>query len=188
MNKQEMIEKIKGEKILGGINSYGLGYNEALDEAIYIVKQLDEPEKPVLNQAEAKWLEALKESFPKREHWLYHISRYGWGHQLEFNYHGDPFTLSYKHCRGKGQDSIRRRLVDAILYDYEVEKEKLYTVELPNPNGDTSFVLCKDDYNKVGIDCFCSNNWKDLEGVQLTEAEIKEDYEWAWQFAKGVEE
>lgn len=30
MNKQEVIEKIKSEKELGGINSYGLGYNEAL--------------------------------------------------------------------------------------------------------------------------------------------------------------
>lgn len=76
----------------------------------------------------------------------------------------------------------------AWFFGYEVEKEKLYTVELPNPNEPDSgyIVLQKDNHNKVYIDLHYVDNWRKLRGVQLTEAEIKQDFDWAWQFAKEV--
>ncbi|MCY7156244.1 DUF1642 domain-containing protein [Streptococcus gallolyticus] len=73
-------------------------------------------------------------------------------------------------------------------FGYEVEKEKLYTVELPNPNSPEHFVLRKNGVNKIIADCYLSDNWKLYKNTWLTESEIKKDFEWAWQFKEEVEE
>ncbi|GAB6638586.1 DUF1642 domain-containing protein [Streptococcus uberis] len=71
-----------------------------------------------------------------------------------------------------------------------VEKEKLYTVEIPNPNeGQLSFVLMREPGGNVRIKIMHSSNLKLLEtdsDLQLTEQEIRKDFEWAWQFAEEV--
>lgn len=86
-------------------------------------------------------------------------------------------------------------LVMMHKFGYEVEKEKLYTVEIPNPNGDgyRRVYLGKNEDNKIKLhvwDCFpsieFSNDWKQLDIAQLTEAEIKEDFEWAFRWAEEV--
>lgn len=74
----------------------------------------------------------------------------------------------------------------AWLYDYEVEKEKLYTVEIPNPNAGGHVVLCKTRDGVVSIAFAGTARWRGGKNVQLTEAEIKKDFGWAWQFAKEV--
>ena len=92
-------------------------------------------------------------------------------------------------------------LVMMHKFGYEVEKEKLYTVEIPNPNGDgyrrvyLGKKLGKNEDNKIKLhvwDCFpsieFSNDWKQLDIAQLTEAEIKKDFEWAFRFSEEVEE
>lgn len=76
----------------------------------------------------------------------------------------------------------------AWLYGYEVEKEKLYTVELPNPNTPDHSVLRKNSEGKVCITFYYVDWWRDYESTWLTEAEIKKDFEWAWQFAEEVKE
>lgn len=69
----------------------------------------------------------------------------------------------------------------------EVEQEKLYTVELPNPNGDSNrYGLCKVD-GRIIIGSFVFGLNKAI-NAKLTEAEIKEDFDWAWKFRKEVEE
>ena len=74
----------------------------------------------------------------------------------------------------------------------EVEKEKLYTVELPNPNcfGFGSIILRRNNEGKIYISfsIFNRKTWRGDENAQLTEAEIKKDFDWAWQFAEEVEE
>ncbi|MEQ9810325.1 DUF1642 domain-containing protein [Streptococcus jiangjianxini] len=81
----------------------------------------------------------------------------------------------------------------AWIYGYTFEKEKLYTVQIPDPNSkNTITYLSREDGEIVinGIfyyDCLPDNEWKDDEDAQLTEAEIKKDFDWAWQFAKPVE-
>lgn len=69
------------------------------------------------------------------------------------------------------------------------EQEKLYTVEIPNPNEPDSghIVLHKDEHNKVYIDWHYEDDWKLLKSLKLTESEIKQDFDWAWPFAKEVE-
>ena len=75
----------------------------------------------------------------------------------------------------------------AWLDGYEVEQEKLYTVEIPNPNINTHTILQKVGNGLVLI-TVASARWSGWESSKLTESEIKQDFEWAWQWAKEVEE
>lgn len=87
MNKQEAIEKI--EKGKSNFNAWeDLVRNRAFEDALTIVRKLDEPEKPVVPQFVADFYEPIK-------------------------------------------DGIRRAIVLAKQLE---EQEKLYTVEIPNPN------------------------------------------------------
>lgn len=66
-----------------------------------------------------------------------------------------------------------------------VEKEKLYTVEIPNPNSSQKTMLIR---RSTGI--YLDNFDKDYHTIHfaLTEQEIRKDFDWAWQFAKEVTE
>ena len=68
-----------------------------------------------------------------------------------------------------------------------VEQEKLYTVEIPNPNLNAHTVLQKTEKGIVLISV-TNARWRGWESSKLTESEIKQDFEWAWQFKKEVEE
>ena len=62
MNKQEAIEKIEKEK--SNLNAWeDLTRNRALNDALAIVRKLDEPEKPVGPQYVADWYEEHKDNF-----------------------------------------------------------------------------------------------------------------------------
>ena len=49
-------------------------------------------------------------------------------------------------------------------------------------------MLQKDRRGKISVAWYCTDRWREDERVRLTEAEIKKDFDWAWQFAKDVEE
>ena len=72
---------------------------------------------------------------------------------------------------------------------YEVEKEKLYTVEIPDPHG-----IYKIRYlfrNSEGNIRIGGSDYMDMllnTETHLTESEIKQDFDFLWQFAKEVEE
>ncbi|HEN3163661.1 TPA: DUF1642 domain-containing protein [Streptococcus agalactiae] len=71
-----------------------------------------------------------------------------------------------------------------------VEKEKLYTVEIPNPNakGHNKIFLCRvENTGKVYI-CKGNFNPHKNKNLWLTEQEIRKDFDWAWQFRKDVTE
>ncbi|HGA1865485.1 TPA: DUF1642 domain-containing protein [Streptococcus agalactiae] len=72
-----------------------------------------------------------------------------------------------------------------------VEKENLYTVEIPNPNErQLSFVLMRQLSGNVSIKLMHRDNLDLLKidnNLQLTESEIRKDFDWAWQFRKDVE-
>lgn len=177
INKQEVIEKIEACKSPftsedDTIFNYGLG------KALSIIKQLDEPEKPVVPQFVAYWYENNKDGF---EFNIYSLC-------VEF--HDNPTKLDDRIRRwfsSTGNNSIQT-LVAMHFFGYEVEKEKLYTVELPNPNSLDYLMLQKDRRGKISVAWYCTDSWREDERVRLTEAEIKKDFEWAWQFAEEVEE
>lgn len=202
MNKQKVIDQLKESlsKMIENIedeNDFNKGYRYATQHCFDIIKQLDEPEKPVLSKEEVVWLVKLQSFYKQREDQLYVATRQGWGSDFEFSMYGKNIVLPYTSYKGKeSSEYVKRRLVNAILYGYEVEKEKVYTVEIPNPNGDgcSKTFLGKIKEGKVELckwSCYTSiefaDNWKQEEYAQLTEAEIKEDFPWAWQLAEEVE-
>lgn len=63
MNKQEVIEKIEGKRTGCDDTIWGGAYDEAIDDASAIVRQLDEPEKLVVPQFVADWYEDNKDDF-----------------------------------------------------------------------------------------------------------------------------
>lgn len=148
MNKQEAIEKLKSrvkshwldEEIYGDncIKSVELGM------AIDIVNQIDEPEKPVVPRFVAEWYEKNKDDL---EYNLYKLCTDFREQKLREDFHG--------WFNDDNNKSIET-LVLMHKFGYEVEKEKLYTVELPNPNGETHLVLCKDCDGKLFFDVFFS--------------------------------
>lgn len=173
MNKQEAIEKIKKQSV----QAYD-DFAIMRDTAIYIVNQLNEPEKPVVPQYVADWLE--------KNDWRKDTS----GSQTIFDVF-DNLTLDasngfYADVK-KWVEENDNIFAKAWLFGYEVEKEKLYTVEIPNPNDGERPVLFKNRDGKVSIIFPSVPCWREVKNAQLTESEIKQDFEWAWQFAKEVE-
>ena len=174
MNEQEVIEKIKN------LNARETFISETIwvkrDEVLDIVKQLDEPEKPVVPQFVADWLVVCKENLAVC---LAIAMRFSF---LAANDQPEETIQWLKSA--KNQETFAK----AWLYGYEVEKEKLYTVEIPNPHGLGHSILVKDMYRNIFITHVMNSDWRKSKVNQLTEAEIKKDFDWAWQFAKDVKE
>jgi hypothetical protein len=168
MNKQEVIEKIEACKS-PFISEDDTIFNYGLDKALSIIKQLAEPKKPVVPQFVAEYIEYCK-------------------HEKFYALHGAYANMDDRlQCwRFKGNNS--ELFAKAWLYGYEVDKEKRYTVEIPNPHGLGHTVLVKDMYRNTFITHTMNSDWRKSKVNQLTEAEIKKDFEWAWRFAKDVKE
>ena len=64
----------------------------------------------------------------------------------------------------------------------------MYTVEIPDPNSMYKQRFLSRNGNGVCIDASNDNYWKQRRETHLTESEIKQEFEWAWQWAKPVEE
>ncbi len=176
MTKQEVIEKIEACKSPFTSEDDTI-FNYGLDKALSIIKQLDEPEKPVVPQFVADWYEDNKDEF---EYNLYRLCIDFYGRKLHEDLH-------------EWFDNDKNKPIEVLVlmnkFGYEVEKEKLYTVELPNPNRtDVSLVLGLYNDGKVAIFAVCTDSWKYEKRYKLTEAEIKKDFDWAWQFAEEVKE
>lgn len=121
MKKQEAIELVKN-------TSYSVPIDNSMryireETAIKIINCIDEPEKPVLSKEEAEWVDKLKEFF---------ITRCSYGdYSFAFSMCGKTYKLPIKEgINHEELNSIRERLVNAVLYGYEVENEKLYTAQL----------------------------------------------------------
>lgn len=190
MNKQELIEKLKNDlaamsEIKQKKYEYDRGYERAIKEHLAMLSNLDWPEKPVVPQFVADFYESIKDSF---EWSLYN---------LYIDFHKRELQEDLHEWFRCDVNKPIETIVKMKLYGYEVEKEKLYTVEIPNPNGDGYGVvyLGRNEYNKIELriwDCYSSiefsGNWKKFDNAQLTESEIKGDFGWAWKFAGEVEE
>lgn len=181
MNKQELIDKLKKQLTAPSeidATDFNKFYDLAINYAIYLAEQLDEPEKPVVPQFVADW-------FEDREHNLeFYVSNLCVNFQLHKEQLNDEFADWYSNF----ENEPIQTLVKMKLYGYEVEKDKLYTVEIPDPNGLGKHVLVKGIKGDVFIGHKCPNDWREVSYYQLTEAEIKQDFDWAWQFAKEVED
>lgn len=111
MNKQEAIEKI--EKRKSTLNSWEeLTRNRAFDEALDIVRKIDEPKRPVVPQCVADMIVRRKKQGDSLVATLVNLGAFG-----------DALRWIRK---GDNGDTFAK----AWLFGCEVEKEKLYTAKL----------------------------------------------------------
>lgn len=150
------------------------------------LKQLDEPQKPVIPQLVAGWLEKSTDPFTKAEKIAYLIkSKDG-----DSYYFCDWFVRDGIVTQEQGEELLdwaTRQSYETLLslYNgYEVEKEPLYEVII----GDLYLIKKFNNRNDFCFDTSCSLCAWEKSAYQLTEAEIKEIDERFWPFAVPVEE
>ena len=172
MNKQEAIEIVESRAFnIGDIDlACGLSYTK------HIINQIDEPQKVTIPKFVAEYIEKCKRCNLNLEMTLYKL---------------DDDAKVGNWAYGENNDLISEKIdmiARAWLDGYETEKEKLYTVEIPNPNLNAHVVLQKTGDGLVLV-TVGNAGWAEWESSKLTEAEIKQDFEWAWDagFAKEVE-
>ena len=179
MNKQEVINKLQSSLYPEtSISSWDEGYNTGITQAIHTVTELDELDKEVVPQFVADWYEEHKDNF---EDGVY---------DLFVEFYEDRRELDTELCQWFKLDGNKQieTLVKMKLFGYEIEKEKLYTVEIPICNSPLGYhyVLRKTISGEIIIDSFFTNNWGNYDYCQLTEEEIKKAHGWAWKYAKEV--
>lgn len=163
MNTQEAIKKIKQLPLINYSST------EFVEEIIDIVNQIDQPQKVVVP--------AFIDSY----------IRYA---KVE----GMSLFIAMDNAQNKESEWIinnQETFARAWLFGYEVEQEKLYTVEIPNPHAihDDVYILGRTLSGSIAIWRSVGRNGnKNYDSdFQLTESEIKQDFEWAWQFREEAE-
>lgn len=157
MNKQELIEKYE-------YLNHDCFRRVDTSQVLKDLKQLDEPGKVKVSDEEAKFLKTFdfRYDFDVTTA-LYYVSRTGWGYHLT-----DKDGTELKHLTREARlPKNRKRLIKAILFGYEVEKEPKYTVKFKATNQ----YLCDDDGIGLHISPSFRSNFRksDLEKLSLTE-------------------
>ena len=178
MNKQEVISKLKAAIPKNNIDDYQRGEAAGLNFALLLLAELDESEKPVVPQFLANWYEEHKDNFEEGVYDLF-VEFYEDRRELDTELY-QWFKLD--------ENKQTETLVKMKLFGYEIEKEKLYTVEIPICNSPLGYhyALRKTISGEIIIDSFFTNNWGNYDYCQLTEEEIRKDHDWAWKYAKEV--
>lgn len=148
--------------------------------------ELDQPKLEV-PQFVADWYEEHKDNF------YLNLHRLAW--ELIENLDEDDFVpknaldSDFKRWYHK-TETAAQTLNNMHQFGYTVQK--LYTVEIPNPHEkQLSYVLMRQPNGNVIINVVHSSNLDLLKtdnDLQLTEKEIKKDFDWAWQWKKEVTE
>lgn len=160
MNKQEAIEKIEACKSPFTSEDDTI-FNYGLDNALSIIKQLDEPEKPVVPQFVADWYEENKNDF---EYNLYRLCIDFYGRKLHEDLHE-----WFKFDKNKPIET----LILMHKFGYEVEKEKLYTARLkPISVKKYSYINREKDEKELFISD--SDGLTDVYQTHFTQAELEE--------------
>lgn len=113
MNKQELIEQIKGLKNLFGNK---VEYIE-IDTVIELASKLDEPQKPAVPQFVADWYEKHKNDFE--------FAVFNYLYMFDKQDESD-----FKRWFRDSRTEPFQILVSMLQFGYEVEEEKRYTVKL----------------------------------------------------------
>lgn len=158
MNKQEAIEKI--EKGKSNFNAWeDLVRNRAFEDALTIVRKIDEPEKPIVPQFVADWIEVCKENL---------------GFSLSSAMSHSTSAMKAQPNKVQGWFNLKNNqetFAKAWLYGYEVEKEKLYTVKFVNEDFGKMYIGIFKKFNKLGISSLPLND--DEIKSWFTEDELK---------------
>ena len=142
MNKQEAIEKIKNIDTLN-INDKVAGQQVDMvikNQVLDIVSQIDEPQKVVVPKFVAEWIKSKKEFFSD----MSAIYMYD---NLTIDNNGGHYHDVWLWVIDHHHDFIK-----AWHDGYEVEKEPLYTVEIPDPNSYLDYRYLSRNDNGICID------------------------------------
>ena len=113
-------------------NGYGSGYYDGLDYAVYLAEKLDEPNKAVIPQFVADWIEEAK---------LYSSNEVD---PLGIIYcMGDYIGSKEPHCEWLKNIDNQKLLLNAIANGYEVEKEKKYLVKIKGICQENEYLNCE---------------------------------------------
>lgn len=119
MNKQELIDELKRHlTVMSEVegSEYDKGYKHATKQHLAMIADLDEPEKPVVPQFIADWLEVCKENL-------------GFSLSSAMSHYTSAMKAQPKKVQGWfNLKNNQETFAKAWLFGYEVEKEKLYTV------------------------------------------------------------
>ena len=179
MNKQEVISKLKSAIPKNNIDDYQRGEAAGLNFALLLLAELEEPEKPVVPKCVADFYESIKDDF---EYKVYELC-------LQYKHRGDELPQGVAWWFGDSRNKPIETLVMMHKFGYEVQKEKLYTVEIPNPNSaGGKLVLSKQQSTGSLILEMLNSDINKPKYLHLTEDEIKKDFGWAWQFAEEAKE
>ena len=145
------------------------------------IEQLDESEKVTVSEEEAKFLETVnfrRESDITKA--LYYVSRTGFCCYLT-----DGFDTELKGLSEGFQDlENRKRLIRAILFGYEVEKEKRYLVKVKGLCGNHETLNCEKHSNDW---LFSSQEENSAYKTKHTRKELEEaDFGWVFD-CPGIE-
>ena len=154
MNKQEAIKKLESIKAIGN-DAIAACYNESINSGITLMKKIDEPQKPVIPQLVAGWLEKSTDPFTKAEKIAYLIkSKDG-----DSYYFCDWFVRDGIVTQEQGEELLAwatRQSYETLLslYNgYEVEKEPLWAIKNADGNYLTKCALWGKDGVNYSFEC-----------------------------------
>lgn len=173
MNIKEIKRKISDRSAIGP-EEFLAGHIGMRDYAVELLNALDEPQKPVVPEFVAEWIEYAKKKGDSLRDSFKPWSLYG----VEYS-KADRWI-----------DDNQETFAQAWLSGYEVEKEPLYYVYLPKiivlpemmiPDIEGAYLM------KSGDEVELADN-NDFDDMKFTESEIKAIDERYWSFAVPVEE
>lgn len=170
MNKQELIEKIEGLPEGSGIIRPKIDKEMVLG----LVRQLDEPQKPVVPQFVADWYENNKDYLEYNfQDWLKHLSEYRLSKNEQFGkWVNEP------------ENNPAETIIKMKLFGYEVEEEKKYLVKVKGVCGNHETLNCEKHSKKW---LFSDREENSLYKTKHTRKEL-EDANFGWVFdCEGVE-
>ena len=176
MNKQEAINELMSksrEIIFGDDENVYLSRKRTIE----LISQIHEPQKVTVPKFVANFYESIKDDFEDK---VYDLC-------VQFNSDNGELSSEVWRWFECVKNEPIQTLVKMKLYGHEIEKEKLYTVEIPNPHLNAHTVLHKTEKG-IAMVTVTNARWRGWADSKLTEAEIKQDFEWTFQFAKPVEE
>lgn len=142
-----------------------------MNELVEIDLRIDQPKLEV-PQFVAEWIEKYKKKGCRLSHALEHV------------FDDVELGLYIK----QQEDDYTEIIAKAWIYGYTVKKEKLYTVEIPT-NSEAKLALIRRADRKVVITIpGGGEGWRRSDSFQLTEQEIRKDFDWAWQWKTEVAE
>lgn len=181
MNKQELIDKLAS--LVGsmedfkGINAFHDRKYAGLEYALELIKQLDEPQKPVVPQFVAEWFEDNKDALDLAIFMaIRELDDEEWPHKTDFE---------------NWLDVAKNKPIETLIRmkdGYEVEKESLYYVPLPDTDKDSEVVYALEKKRDGNIEISLVNRRKlgVSDSTKLSEQEIKSVDERYQLFAKEI--